>query len=341
MTLTETASFTKKAFIFGIIFLVFSGIFFAGYQYWYNKIYLPNLPIKEERPDNKFGALPKLKFPLNSISSSNYAYTLDTETGSLPVNIPKLVKVYPVIPLSTDLLALDRAKALADKLDFKNGPEMLSSTQYRFTDQFDGELLIDLDTGNFKYTHHESSESAALQANSQFLEDDRLNSDFKSFLSSKNLLKDQLQGGRTQAPVFEKAIKNESTFATLSIWQNDVDKFPIITPLFKLGLIKATITKSADEIYRFRALTYTYWPIDLENPSTYPIITPDEAFSLLKNGEASVLIEPASAKASITRVYLGYFLSDEYLPYLQPVYVFEGNQFVALVAAINPDLIEK
>lgn len=341
MTLTETASFTKKALVFGTVFLVFSGIVFAGYQYWYNKIYLPNLPVKEEKPDNKFGALPKLKLPINSISSSNYAYSLDTETGSLPGNIPKLVKVYPITPLSTDLLALDRAKALADKLDFKSGPEMLSSTQYRFMDQFGGEFLIDLDTGNFKYTHQESSESASLQTNSQFLEDDRLNADFKSFLAGKNLLKDHLQGGRTSTPLFEKALKNESTFATLSIWQNDVDKLPVITPLFKLGLIKAIITKSSDEIYRFRTLEYTYWPVDLESPSTYPIITPDEAFSLLKSGEASVLIEPPFSKASITRVYLGYFLSDEYLPYLQPVYVFEGNQFSAVVAAINPDLIQK
>lgn len=341
MTLTETAALTKKAFIFGIIFLILSGLTFAGYQYWYNHIYLPSLPIVEEKPENKFGLLPKLILPLNSTSSSNYSYTLDTETGSLPDKIPNLLKVYPVTPLSTDLLALDRAKALADKLDFKSGPEMLSSTQYRFTDQNRGEFLINLDTGNFKYTHHESSESAALQVNSQFLEDDRLNSDFKSFLSGKSLLKDQLQEGKTSPPVFEKAIKNESNFATLSIWQNDVDKLPIITPKFKFGLITATITKSSDEIYRFRTLDYTYWPIDLENPSTYAIITPDEAFSLLKSGEASVLIEPPAPKVSINKVYLGYFLSDEYLPYLQPVYVFEGNQFAAIVTGINPDLISK
>jgi hypothetical protein len=43
---------------------------------------------------------------------------MDTDTGALPTDTPKLFKIYSVAQLATDLLALDRAKKLAKDLEF-------------------------------------------------------------------------------------------------------------------------------------------------------------------------------------------------------------------------------
>ncbi len=340
ITLTETAALTKKASVFIVIFLVFIIIAWIGFSYWYNNIYLPSLPKVEEKADLKFGNIPAIKLPETSASSANYTYSLDTDTGSLPKDIPKLVKVYPITQLSADLLALDRAKALATKLDFDSDPQMLTSTQYRFQDKLGGQLTIDLVTGNFSYKHNIASESANLKESFEFSTTDSIVKGLKNFLFSKNLLKDQLNEGHGKV-VFSSPNQADSEFATVYLWQQDVDKKPIITSTFNEGLIKAQVTTNSVEDEKYINLDYIYWPIDLENAHTYYIKTADEAYKELQNGKGSVVIEPPSAKASITKVYLGYYLTKDYQPYLEPIYVFEGSQFAAIVPAIQDQYLEK
>lgn len=338
MTLTETATFTKKAFIvFGIItFLIIFA--WSAWSYYKNYIYKPPPP-PEPKPDLNFGILPKLKLSESS-ASATYVYNLSTETGSLPEDLPKLMKVYSIAPLSTDLLALERSKKLADSLDFTNGPAMLTTTRYQFSDENGGEFIVNLDTGNFKYSHNISSDSAHLLEDPDFEDENRLTENFKRFLAGKDLLKDQLKDGRVEV-IYEKPSKSDSQFAIIYLWQQDIDKMPIVTSTFSQGLIKATANRFSDENTKFEKLDYIYWPIDVNNSATYPLITVDEAFKRLSDGKGSIIISPPTNIISIQKVYLAYYLSTEYQSFLQPVYVFEGKNFVAYIQAINEDQLEK
>lgn len=342
MTLTDAAALTKKVLIVGTITLVVILMAWGGWHYYYNYIYLPSLPPVVEQPTLAFGPLPEINFPASNTTSSNFSYSLDTETGALPTDIPHLLKVYSVAQLATDLLALDRAKSLASSLRFNPSPEAISATQYKFTDDKNGgQLIVDLDTGNFKFQKNVASGSAeSFEDIATFINDTQQSQFFKGFLSSKNLLKDQLKNGRTTVS-YNNVIKKDSTLASVNLWQDSIEDIPIVTPKFNEALIKAVGTSNRNADNKYILMNYTFWPIDLQNFGTYPIKTPEQAFDDLKNGEGFVAIEPRTSSVSVTKVYLGYYLSEEYSSYLEPVYVFEGPDFAALVPALSSEYIEK
>lgn len=339
MTLTETAALTKKLLLGSGIFFVVVVMSWIGFQYYYYKIYLPSIPPKIEKPDVKFGNLPKIGPGKSSASSSNYSYALDTDTGGLPAKTPAIVKVYPIAQLSTDLLALDRAKELAVRLGFKKATETITSTQYKLKGDGGEEIVINLDNGNFSFRRPLASASADTSLNNNFTDPDKITEDFKNYLNSRELLNDQLKNGRTTV-TYDRQSKNESQTASIYLWQDDINKLPVVTNTYN-GLTKAVISRFSEESKKYISLDYIYWPTDQDNAHTYPIITPDQAFEKLKNGEAAVVIQPTGSSVSLTKVYLAYLLTDEYEPYLQPVFVFEGTNFFAYVAAVTPDNIEK
>lgn len=342
MTLTEASAFTKKGMIVSAItlFVVFSA--WGIWHYYYNYIYLPGVPPVIEQPTLIFGLLPKLKFPDSQVSSSNFSYALDTETGALPEKTPLLFKVYSVAQLATDLLALDRAKNLAGSLAFNRTPQAISATQYQFIDdKIGGRLIVDLDTGNFKFQRNAATGSGErLERIEDFIDENNQGQALKNFLSSKGLLKEQLRAGKTSV-TYNNQVKKDSNLVTVNLWQENIEDYPIVTPKFREGLIRAVGTNNNNDEGKYILLDYIFWPIDLENFGTYPIKNSLEAFEELKNGEGFVSVEPRSSNASITKVYLAYYLSEEYSNYLQPVYVFEGPEFAGFVPAIKSEFVEK
>lgn len=347
LTLTQTADLTKKAFIFGVVSLVLIIFGWVGFTLYKNSQIKPP-SILEEKPDTRFNLLPKLKFKKSVAPSSNYTYELITETGKLPENFPKLMKVYFISKLGTTLLAPNRAKELAERFEFRNGPEILSPTLYKFTNDNEGALTIDLDTGNFDYNRKISTESASLDELEQeviIADKAKMAEEFKSYLSSKELLREELSIGKTDI-FYDQSQQQDSQTARITLWQDGISesekvKYPVITAKFDEGLIDATVTKYTDEINKYLSLKYIFWPIDLENFATYPLKTAEQAFTQLKEGKGNIVIKPKNTLVDVSNIYIAYFLAEEYQTYLQPVFVFEGEGFAALVPAIPEDQFEK
>lgn len=334
MTLTETAVFTKKALVFAVFIFIFLLLCWGAYAYYIKFIYKP--PVIEEIPNLNFGVLPRPNLPKTITDSSSFTYTLDTATGSVPTDTPKVFKVYSIAQLATDLLALDRAKDLSVNLGFNRTPQMLNSTEYRFLSDKGGDLTINLDTGNFRYERPLATDSANLDNRESFLKEARLSQQFKSYLSQKSLLKKELEDGKTKV---EYNINKFS--AKISLWQEDIDKTPIVTGTFSEGLIKAIVSQQSEEAKKYILLDYIFWPIDLENFATYPLKKADEALKNLESGNGTVITSPKSSAVSVTKIYLAYLLTKDYTPYLEPVFVFEGTDFVAYVPAVTDKYLEK
>lgn len=331
MTLTQAALFTKRGLIISFVLLFLGMAAFIGYKVWYGN-YLSHLPKVEEKPEMKFGTLPKLVFPKNSISSSNYSYSLDTVTGGLP-KLPKLIKVYFIPQVGVSLLSSDKSKGLASKLSFENGPEILSETLYKFSDEMGNELLIDVPSGNFHFQRIKIASNSSDIQNS-LPDQNKIINLFRKYLSDKNLLPEGLsdQGVVT----YNQLPPQIPQTAQVSLLPNKVDNLPIINPTLKDGLVKATITQYEEEMRKFTKVDYIFWPVDLTTYSTYPIKTPQQAFDDLKSGQGFIIAPPEKPQVSISSVYLAYFETEEYSPYLQPIYVFEGPNFTALIPAISP-----
>ncbi len=330
MTLSQTAIIAKQVITVSIITLIVVILSLIGYRIWYS-YYLAHLPPQEEKPDLKFGLLPTLDFPKASVSSSNYSYSIDTTTGNLPKvgvdkGFNKLIKVYFVTKTFASLLSSEKSQKLAEKFGITAKANILTDTKYQF-EQENKSLSVDLDSGNFAFKQE------ATPAGQENLDDDKkLISDFKDILTNLGVLKEDLNKGRTKVML----LKNT---AQISIWPASIEGKDIFTPQFDSSLINATIFKSADDIKNYLSLNYTYYPIELSTFATYPIKTSEQAFEDLKTGKGIVIIESNKPSVSITSVSLGYFLTEKYSPYLQPIFVFQGPHFVSYVSAISPEYI--
>jgi hypothetical protein len=338
MTLTQTAALTKKAMVGFAGFLLLMAIFFVGYKLYYNYYVIPHRKPPVELPDTKFGVLPKLNLPESSASATQYTYSLDTTTGSLPSDFPKLVKVFFVPQLGTTLLAPDKIQNLAKQLGFPDGPVVSNDTDYHFSDQNGGKLSIDLNSGNFSFARP-ATDSATLQ--DQTMEgQDQLVKDFRNYLGNKGISNDSLTTGRVSVSFNSDSAANSSQ-ADISVWPNNLENDPIVTPDFNTALINTTVTKANLENYRYIRMQYIFWTPDPKSASTYPLKNVSQAFDDLKNGQGYVSLAPPGSNASITQVYLGYLETESYSPYIQPVYVFQGPNFVGYVSAITPQYVSK
>lgn len=331
MTLTQASALTKKTIIIGMV-LTFLGIIgVIGYNIWYQS-YLASLPPVEEKPEVKFGFLPDLQFPPSKVSSTNYFYSIDTITGELP-QTPKIMKVYFIPRAGVTLLAPEKSQKLAAQLGFSNEPEKLSPTEHRFTNDNGDQLNIDLVTGNFHYQKAEATESALLD-NPPLPKEEEILQVFRNFLTTSNLLSKDINSDQGLV-IYNNSSTTEAKTATVSFLLANIDETPIITSRLNQGLINALLTGATDKTKMFLKIDYTYWSTDKTTFSTYPLKTALQAFGDLKAGYAFVIQEPMSPQVSIASVRLAYYESEEYIPYLQPVFVFEGPHFTALVPAIN------
>lgn len=345
MTLTQTAILTKQSIKITVIALIVITISFIGYKIWYS-YYLSTLPPVEEKPDTKFGKLPPPNFPKTSVSSSNFSYNLDTTTGSLPnigdAGFEKIIKVYFVIKPLASLLSSERSQNLAEKFDITNPPQILSETNYSFRNG--GKTLnVDLDSGNFTYINLINSPS-----NEQLDDDNKLVTEFKDTLANLGVLKSELKEGRSKVTLLKNeranyiptTIRTEATSAQISLWPKDLDKKSIYTSDFNMALVNAQVFNTGSILDNYLSINFTNWPVEKEVFATYPTKSAEDAFNDLKGGKGAIILEPAKGEVSITSIYLGYYLSDTYSPYLHPIYIFEGPQFVAYVSAVDSNFVE-
>lgn len=329
MTLTQAAILTRRGIIiFGlIIILLISSKIGLGLYHQYQ---LSKIPPPQEVPELKFGLLPAITFPPAKVTSSNYSYSIDTTTGELP-QAPSLLKVYFIPQSSLTLLAPDKARDLAHKLGFTNGPLSNTTDIYTFTDDNGGKLTLNVLNGNFKYIKNTATPSAENITQFKILKP-QLIEDFKRFLSTKITVPQELLIGSSSLKVNNEA---NPTQAMVSLKPADFDSMPIITSSVNQGLVKASMVPAETFDDRFQSVEYTYWSIDTSSSSTYPVKSASQALSDLKSGQGYIAIAPPSPQVSITSVKLAYYQQDEYTPYLQPVFLFEGPSFAAIVPAIT------
>lgn len=330
MTLSQTADFTKRFIVVSGIMLFLGIISFTSYKLWH-AYYIAHLPPIEEKPDIKFGALPSPIFPSSSVSTSNFSYSLDTTTGSLPKigvdsGFEKIIKVYFITKSFSTLLSSEKSQNLAEKFNINTNPEILSDTKYLFSGQ-EKLLTIDLDTGNFSYVNE-----ATISGEISLDKDDKLVSDFKQILSRLGVLTDDLNTGRNKIT----HLKPELGTSEISLWPQNIDQKIIVGPNFNTSMINTIVTNSPDNLNNYLSLQYINFPIDKTTFATYPTKPSEIAFADLKSGRGVLVLEPTKPAVSITSIYLGYYLSESYSPYLIPIYIFEGQDFVAYVPAI-PD----
>lgn len=346
--LGETAIVARKVIKYGgvalLVMMVGRVVLTAGIAY-YRKINPPPPP----PPDVRFGKLPKLIFPQKDQPS--LSYTLETRTGGLPTGMPIQFTVYFMPIKKANLLAFDNAKAVANRLEFVREPTKLSATDYRWDSDVPvpSSLTINTITGAFVLDRKWQNDPSYLTPTLYYTEQQAVDRTM-NLLSRVQLLPSDVKKGdnaiqplRAQDGQMVNAPSiSQAEFLRVNLYRTPINEIEVVNPRSDKGLISAVLALQREDEKQFVRLDYNYFPVEIEKNSVYPIITPAAAWERMQNGGGFIVAVDEGVSATTVRdITLAYYDSDIPQQYMQPVYVFEGdNGFVGYVPAVADAWVE-
>jgi hypothetical protein len=133
------------------------------------------------------------------------------------------------------------------------------------------------------------------------------------------------------------APENQTTYMVeVDFYRSDINQYPVVSPKY-FNSQNYVIIAYGESGFRIIKSQISFFEKSNEQFGTYPIKTGDVAWEQLKNNQGLIVSEPTDKKTiTIKKMFLGYFDPDIYQEYLQPVYVFLGeDNFVGYVPAIE------
>lgn len=344
MTLTKasiTARKTIRYTIFFIIFLIIGRIFLNGAIGLYKKLFPPEAP----PPTVAFGKLPSLPFPERA--KLNLSFALETPQGSLPT-LPNQAKVYFMPKLSANLLSLDFTKQRVKRLGYDENPIEINESTYQFHHKTTTSTLkTDIITGAFSLSYDLIADPSPLSIKPSSPE--VAVSSAKSFLDGAGSLPEDLSGPTTHeflkhqsSGLIPATSLSDANLIKVHLFRKNYDELPSLTPTPKEGNVWFILSGQRERGKNMIAGEYHYFPVDEEQFATYPIKTPDMAWSELTAGNyfiASFGGAKEGEVVKIRRMYLAYYDAGVVTDFFQPIYVFESpdKNFVAYIPAVTPD----
>ncbi len=350
-SLTETAYYTRRAInwtILGIIGYMLLRIFWSLLV----TVYLTVFPPKAPPPNHAFGTLPAVSFSGPAASpSAQPIFQLQTIEGSVPAASPS-ANVYFMPKKGSNLLALSTAQGFAKRLGFATTPipDPASKNVYRFDDATNQlrHLWYDIVTTNFVILY-DFQRDTGLFLNSRVPSAQEARAEAKNFLQTYGLYPDDLTKGNirvTYYRVSENALlpvtsQSQADAVRVDFFRPLIAATPVVSDKPGEGPISIVFSGSGNNKKRILQLRYAYWPIDYQTTATYSLKTSAQAWQELQTGGGYVLKYPKTPLITVRNIYLAYFDSTAPQTYLQPVFVFEGDDgFLAYVPAVNPEYVE-
>lgn len=347
LSLTQATKVSRAALIYGAGGLVaFLVLWFAGgafIRYW-----VATHPAPPPPPTVGFGVLPAQAFPQNTTTEKPSQYVLETATGRLP-EFPDRAIVYFMPKNAPSLLDAEAASQFAAKYDFVFKPEILNDREYRWqkTQPILTTLEYDIQDHVFSFesdffNHPELLLNAELPTKFDAI------AEVKKFLAKGVSLKPDIATA-SGSFAFMKSVGSDLvpavSVADADFISVDLNRVPVAgtyemyTDKDGRGVIHALVGNLKDT-EKILSIDYYYYPIDQSVSHTYPLRPVKQAWELLQGGEAFVSHAIGNKQATIREVTLGYYDSTQPQTYLQPIYVFSGDDdFRAFVPAIEPTYI--
>ncbi len=351
MNLTEISIKARKMFIWLIIitlsYIMVKFMIDMGIAY-YKATHLPPIP----GPNHNFNKLPNPNFGKKTISSSGMSFSLELVEGK-PPETTSAGKVYSMPKKLPTLLAAEKAKEYAKRLLFIQEPVQLSTTLYRFTDPQDKLRTMDLDITykNFKivYDYLKNPQGISLEEgiDKKSAENEVINfaniASIDDSISNGIITYDALKYNSETKKFIPATSLSTANALRVNYFRKNLDNLKILPPAFNRSYNYTIYVPSLTVNPKILEMQYIFWPIAFDDFATYPLRSGAIAWQDLQDGYASV-IENNNGKdetIKIRQIYLAYYDSEEPQNYLQPIFVFEGdNNFVAYLPAITEDWLE-
>ena len=348
-TLTQAKTVSKNALLFGTLgligFLVFWFASGAFIRYW-----IATHPEPPPPPTVGFGILPAPAFPPVSDESKPKKYVLETPTGRLP-EFPDRALVFFMPKNSPGLLDAQQAKQFAAKFEFVTEPELLDSKTQRKqkTQPLFTTLDYDVQDHVFSYKSDFSNRPELLLESELPTKFDAI-SEVKGFIAKGVKLQSDISTA-SGSFAFVKSVGadlvpavsvSDANFVSVDIARTPIEgRYKTYTDRDGKSVIHALVgnIKNAEKILQ---LDFYYYPIDYSIIHTYPLRPVKQAWDLFQGGEGYISHPVSTEQATVREVSLGYYDSTTPQMYLQPIYVFSGdNGFLGYVSAIEPEFLSK
>lgn len=352
MNLTEISIAFRKLLLVGIIvfviFLILRFLFSLLIAYIKSTRITP-----PPAPTVRFNILPQPDFS-SFQSTSGLTFILQNIDGRPPETTDS-AKVYPMPKKLPTLLSTDRAKQFAGKLRFTKEPNIIRSTVYHYADPDDPLRTLDLDIVNMNFKlFYDFRNNPQFVLNKDFsLSKEKTINDVKQFIQYNGLFDETIVGGiittgpltyNTGTRTFSKVSSiSEAQAIRVNFFRPDIDDVKVVQPGIDESFNYVLYTPTKISQTDFLQISYTFWPIAFDDYATYPLKSGAQAWQDLIDGYGFVarMGNNAPDRIIIRNIYLAYYDTESPQPYLQPIFVFEGdNDFVSYVAAILTDWLE-
>ena len=346
-TLTETAKVAKKIIKYSsisiIALIILIPLVRASIRYW-DELH----PDPPPPPNAAFGKLPAIKFGESTQAiPTDLQFQLQTVEGTLP-NLSNQTKVYFIPTLGSKFFDEEKTRQKANLLGFPLESQQINPTKFLFINpQTKATLQIDTINNNFEihFPYQEDQSFANFPAPNQI---QALN-ELKSLLARSQMWPNDIDETKTQStflkyqPAENKLITvpslSEAQLIQINLFRTDQNGLPILPPHPNETNISFIISQNSELGKKIIKGHYVHYPINYDHWATYPLKSPNVAWEELKTGKAYVTILGNNSNQKpiiIRKIYLAYFDPDIAQSFLQPIFVFEGdNQFLAYLSAID------
>jgi hypothetical protein len=151
---------------------------------------------------------------------------------------------------------------------------------------------------------------------------------------------------------------SEADFVSVELYRDDVSfldpvteaeiSYDVVTADDQRGIISMIFSSSTRADKRLISVEFDYFPVNYDQRHTYLLKSVPEAWEELKNGMGYIALneDEEANTIFIRRVELAYYDSYTAQEFLQPIYIFRGDnggngEFVAYVSAIHSSHIQQ
>lgn len=358
MTLTELAYYLRRA----VPFVVLSGIIVSILFVTVQIIILtrPQTTVTvAPTPTPAFGRLPGITMPHASALPQGVTYIMDTVEG-VPLTATSSAHIYFVPKQTPNLGFREKTAVLAKALGFDEDSTVSkldnANDTYTLVDR-SRRLIVDISTFNYIYSQDFDDESTRHLQTASIPQDDLIITKAKDILRSLNRYPPELAQSSEVVSYIRYQEASGSAQASASIVSDPqdanmvgVDFFPpkisgidTVTEDYVGSANRVVFIPHAREKDFVVKAQVAVFDRSQDQGSPYPLKSGDVAFADLHAGKGYLIHSNSTNREQINikKMYLAYLIPDTYTPYIQPVYVFVGeDDFVAYVPALDDRWVE-
>jgi len=355
MTLTEISYYSRKFLPIGIIVILVVAILGFGIQllFLYAKSQSPSStsPTTAQLPISPI--FDRIKPPVipDARRSSEYQLVLDTFDGTAnPEQATSAAQVYFVPQKTASFGFLSKIYLMAQASGFDT-----NITQHKLEDKTavfdDGKRTLRVDIRNFNFEFdYKLTKDDPLGAAPASLADQTIISQANTYLSAMDRYPPDFSAGNTNViylafnPETKQVITVDkiegANIAEVDYYSPDLNGYPVVTSTYYNSPDFVMVLLNGDQQKVIQSKV-SYFDRSEDQVGIYPLKTPQQAWDELQSGKGYVVSsEVPAGKMTIKKVFIGYYNPDVYQEYVQPVYVFLGEQkFVAYVPAVSSEYL--